>query len=176
VSTSTSGTWALLPQIEKQRVFVSYHHRGDQVWFERFAAAFTGQYQIVADDSIERAVEFEDTEAVIRRIRDRFVADTRCTVVLVGVHTSGRKFVDWEVDATLATEHGLIALLLPTVTHADSALPERLADNISSGYAMVERWDTLLANPVLLGAWIDTASERQASLIRNDRPRRTTNA
>jgi hypothetical protein len=74
------------------------------------------------------------------------------TVVLIGSETGHRKWIDWEIWASLRPyknisnpfksfkPNGLLAIFLPTQTHS---IPPRLQDNINSGYAVSMRWKNL---------------------------------
>jgi hypothetical protein len=46
----------------------------------------------------------------MQRIRDKHITGTSCTIVLCGSLTPWRKYVDWEIKATLDKEHGLIGI------------------------------------------------------------------
>ena len=65
-------------------------------------------------------------EYVIRWIREGFITGPSCKVVLCGALTPQRKFVDWEIKATLDKDHGLIGINLPTnprLLNGNSELP-----------------------------------------------------
>lgn len=98
----------------KRSVFVSYHHGGDLAYYDAFSQLFADTYEIVRDNSVERRIDSNNSEYVIRRIREGFITGSTCTVVLCGAETPRRKFVDWEINATLDKEHGLIGINLPT--------------------------------------------------------------
>lgn len=122
-----------IPQPVKHNIFVSYHHGGDQAYYDAFSTAFHDVYDVIYDNSLERKVDSEDVDYVIRRIRENYITGSSCTIVLVGKQTCGRKYVDWEIKATLEKEHGLIGVGLPTAPiSADNKItvPGRLYDNI----------------------------------------------
>lgn len=50
----------------------------------------------------------------MRRIRGDYLTGTSYTLVLCGKETPWRKFVDWEIKATLDKQQGLIGLGLPS--------------------------------------------------------------
>jgi hypothetical protein len=166
-------------QAVKRKVFTSYHHGGDQAWYDAFARAFSTNYDVLTDNSLNRVVGSEDVEYVMRRIRENYITGSSCTVVLVGRDTWGRKYVDWEIDATLQKEHGLIGIQLPTLPinpNNTVTVPDRLYDNIQSGYALWSHWDWVLQNPGQLPQLIEQANARPSNLVRNDRYRRLRNA
>src|SRR5262249_58741946 len=88
-----------------------------------------------------------------------------------------RKFVDWEIDVTLSMEHGLVAVLLPSCRYGfnnrGTHKPERLQDNIDSGYAVFITWQQIAQNvPHFVRETVALANAKSKSLIKNDRPRR----
>ena len=161
----------------KPRVFVSYHHKSDQFYYEKFCKTFSGSYDILMDTSRERALQTDKAEYLMHIIRKEYVADSGCTIVLCGPHTPFRKYVDWEIDATLWEEHPLIGIKLPDllVINDRCAKPERLQDNVDSGYAVWVWWEVLINKPTLLPGLIAEASAKPKSLIQNTRPRRMHN-
>ncbi|MCM1226993.1 MAG: TIR domain-containing protein [Clostridium sp.] len=108
-------------------------------------------------------------EYVKRLIREDKISDSYVVVVLVG-NTKNRKHVDWEIYA------GLIEIFLPTVKKSPNGgyyyadLPERLADNIKSEYAMFCDWDYAITNfdSIIEKAFLSRISRRH--LINNSRP------
>lgn len=168
------GTSLLFSGITKRRIFASYHHGGDQAYYDAFSRLFHDTYETIYDNSLERKVDSDNAEYILRKIREDYLTGTSCTVVLVGRDTWGRKFVDWEIEATLSKEHGLLGLQLPSLPIVNDrvTIPDRLNDNIQSGYALWMRWDYLATNPSILPTWIEQANVRDKSLIRNSRIRR----
>lgn len=156
----------------KPRVFVSFHHGNDRSYADRFAQLFHEQYEAVTDRSLETAIDSQDSEYVYRRIREEFIKGTSCTIVLCGAETPNRKHVDWEIKATLDMGHGLLGVILPTCGRnaaGNPLVPDRLADNINSGYAHWIYW-TESAGEMLTA--INTARTKAANrtLIRNSAP------
>jgi hypothetical protein len=161
----------------KRKVFVSYHHGGDRAWYDAFARHFAETYDVIDDNSVERAIDSDDVEYVMRRIRENYVTGSSCTIVLCGAETRWRKFVDWEITATLDKEHGLIGVKLPTnpIVNNGCAKPDRLQDNIDSGYAVWSLWETITGNAAVLPGLIEEANAKNKGLIRNWRERRQRN-
>jgi hypothetical protein len=156
---------------------VSYHHRGDQQYYDHFARHFAKTYEAVRDNSLDREIQSDDVEYVMRQIRENYVSGSSCTIVLCGQMTPYRKFVDWEIDATLQRQHGLIGVKLPTLAIVNNgcAKPARLQDNIDSGYAGWTLWEHLTSNSALLASLIEEANGKLKWLIRNNRERRLRN-
>jgi hypothetical protein len=114
----------------------------------------------------------------MRRIREDHIRGSSCTVVLVGRDTPLRKYVDWEIMATLETDHGLIGVQLPTAPLTPNNtvnVPARLSDNINSGYALWLSWSQLTGSAQQLADYIEQANARDKSLIVNSRERRLRN-
>lgn len=165
------GFFGTLHQLAKPRVFVSYHHGNDQWYANRFSQLFHDTYDAVTDRSLDAEIDSDDCDYVYQRIRDEYISGTSCTVVLCGIDTFNRKYVDWEIKATLDKQHGLLGVLLPT--HRASlngrfTVPDRLHDNIQSGYA---HWISWTDNAQAMISAINDARERAKAtrLIANSR-------
>lgn len=160
------------------RVFVSYHHHGDQGFYNALSVAMQRTYSLVQDNSLDRRVDSDNSDYVMRRIREEYLTGTSCTIVLCGAGTPFRKFVDWEVMATLQKQHALVGLKLPNLligTNGGTNKPARLQDNIDSGYAVWGSYDAVYRDPAELGRLVHTARARSKTLIDNSRARRLRN-
>ena len=160
----------------KHKVFVSYDHGGDQPYYDALSKEFHDQYDIIYDDLLDRVIDGDNTDYVIQRISDSFIAGSACTIVLVGKETWGSKYVDWEIKATLDKQHGLIGVHLPSlpvnpITNT-VAVPPRLSDNIHSGFALWVPWKQITAGPTQLNGYITKAKAGDRRLIQNNRDRR----
>src|SRR6266571_2079830 len=137
----------------RRSIFVSYHHSRDRQNYDAFSGLFAERYRIIQDNSVERQIDSDNAEYVIRKIREEYITGSSCTVVLCGAETPRRKFVDWEIKATLDKQHGLIGINLPSnPKRVDGKffVPPRLHDNVQSGYAIFTRWEQLSADHGLL--------------------------
>jgi hypothetical protein len=162
----------ILPPV-KRSVFVSYHHGGDQSYYDTFTKAFDDTYDIIFDNSLERQIDSDDVNYVLQRIRDSFVKGSSCTIVLCGAETPWRKYVDWEIKATLDMEHGLIGVNLPSNpqnANGRYTVPDRLYDNIQSGYAIWTNWAAFTANAATVKSLVEQAIAKPAKLIGSGRP------
>ena len=172
------GLGLQMQSVAKRKVFVSYHHGGDQAYYVAFSRDFHDTYEVVTDNSLERSIDSEDVDYVMRRIRENYISGTSCTMVFVGAATWGRKYVDWELKATLDKQHGLIGVMLPTLpiaANGNVSVPERLNDNIGSGYAVWVSWYDFVASPQACTGYIEQANARDKRLIVNTRARRLRN-
>ena len=98
--------------------------------------------------------------------------------MLVGEYTWGRKYVDWEIKATLDKQHGLIGVHIPTLpvnAQGRVSVPARISDNINSGYALWLNWQQITANARQLAQYIEQANARDKRLIDNTRDHRLRN-
>lgn len=163
----------------KHKIFVSYHHHGDQAYYDAFSQAFHDTYNVIYDNSLERSIDSDDVNYVMRRIRENHITGTSCTIVLVGAESPKRKYIDWEISATLDKGHALIGVRLPTARLTSDNqyvfVPDRLNDNIKSGFALWLTWEEITANTTKLGQYIAEAKSRSVSKIDNTRPRRVRN-
>jgi MTH538 TIR-like domain (DUF1863) len=77
----------------KRKIFISYHHGEDQFHYDVFSSIFHNHYQAVSDNSLDRQIDSDNVEYVMRSIRENYITGSSCTVVLVGRETWGRKYV-----------------------------------------------------------------------------------
>ncbi len=141
-----SGTSLLGGYMPKRKIFVSYHHANDQVYYDRFSKTFSDTYDVIHDNSLDRNIGSTDTEYVMRKIREDYLTGTSCTIVLCGAETPNRKYVDWEIKATLDKKHALIGVYLPTArkdTQGNIIVPNRFYENYKTGFAFFVSWDSL---------------------------------
>jgi MTH538 TIR-like domain (DUF1863) len=160
----------------KRKVFVSYHHDGDQYFYNQFSGLFADTFDVFHDKSLDRAYNSDNTDYVRWQIRQNDITGSSCTIVLCGAQTHKRKYVDWEIKATLDTQHGLIGIRLPTLPlspNGGTVKPERLQENIDSEYAKWLTWEQLDVG--LLTSTIEAALVSPGYLIRNQLPLRIRN-
>lgn len=121
----------------RHKCFISYH-KDDKDAVDEFCETFEGSFirrGIMMEDDI---IDSDDTDYVMRRIRKLYLQDSTVTIVLVGRCTWARRFVDWEVQASLRKSstgpppNGLLAIQL---WQSYKKLPNRVDLNVDSGYA-----------------------------------------
>ncbi len=154
----------------RRKVFISYHHGGDQWFYNEFSRLFHDQYETIFDNSLERQFDSEDARYVMQRIRDKHITNTSCTVVLIGAQTHQRKYVDWEIKATLDKDHGLVGIVLPTHQKSQDQkilVPDRFHDNVVSGYALWDHWSNMSVKR--LTEMVHIAAGASSRLINNSR-------
>lgn len=172
-SALTLSSLAFPPPVKpiRRKVFVSYHHSNDQLYYDEFSRFFQDRYEVIRDNSLERIIQSENAEYVMRRIREQYLTGTSCTIVLIGSQSHERKYIDWEIKATLDKCHGLVGIVLPTHTknlNGSIIVPDRFLDNHQSGYAVWTHWHGLTAQA--LNQSVDTAISKQQWRINNLRP------
>ena len=151
----------------KRKVFVSYHHKGEQTVVDDFIETFSEDYEVFIDESLDRAAVSEDSEYLNQVCRDA-IDGTSVTIVMIGKQTGCRKFVDWEIRHTLYREHGLVAISRPGLSGSDACLPERLVDNRSSGTGYA-KWYKYPGGASSLKNMIDEAYDADTGKIDNSR-------
>jgi hypothetical protein len=172
--TSIFGSGLRIPPQVKRKVFVSYHHLGDQAYYDAFSRTFHDNYDVITDNSLERRIDSDDADYIRRRISENNITGTSCTIVLVGAKTWGRKHVDWEIKTTLDMQHALIGVRLPTAVTSPQGtvvVPGRLHDNIQSGYALWPTWAEVTSSAEACTGYIEIANQRGKKLIVNARER-----
>jgi hypothetical protein len=171
----SNGLASLLYTTPKRRVFISYHHGNDQLYYDHLSHVFSNTLDIFCDNSLDRIIQSNNTDYIRWSISQNHIYGSSCTIVLCGSETYKRKYVDWEIKATLEKNHGLIGICLPTlpIINNGSQKPERLQDNIDTGYAKWIHWNGLTAD--LLKSTIEAAVLQPQSLAKNDRPMRQRN-
>jgi len=156
----------------KRSVFVSYHHDNDQFYYDQLAAVCDQACQFIRDASLREAIDSDDTDYLSRAIREGYITGSSCTIVLCGSETWKRKHVDWEIKATLGKKHGLVGVNLPTnplTITGKYTVPDRLHDNIQSGYAIWTDWVTFTSSIAKLKEIVESAIARPSLLIQNGR-------
>jgi hypothetical protein len=73
VNQNLNGLVAALMKPTRRKVFVSYHHGGDQAYYDEFSRYFHDQYEAIRDSSLDRLIQSDNTEYVMQQIRDRYI-------------------------------------------------------------------------------------------------------
>jgi hypothetical protein len=135
--------------LQSRNFFVSYHHDYDQEYVEELRQIKRGMK--VADYSLKKDISQYTDEQIYSVIRNKMRACS-VTIILIGERTGHRKWIDWELWASLRgyknskdpkrsfRPKGLLAIYLPTASHS---VPKRLKANIDSGYAVSMRWKNI---------------------------------
>jgi hypothetical protein len=154
------------------KCFISYH-AADKNAVDEFCEKFSGSFIRRGVKMEEDIIDSSNTDYVMRRIRELYLQDSTVTIVLIGKCTWARRFVDWEVQASLRQPedgypNGLVAIQL---WESYTSLPERVNLNVESGYSIFYKYpktSTSLAN-MIDEAW--EARFNKTNLIKNPRDR-----
>ena len=162
----------------KRKVFISYYH-GDQAAVNKFVQDFSDVFIAKTVGVKDGDFDFDSTnpEYIMRKIREQKLGDSTVTIVLIGSCTHSRRYVDWEVKASLqqgnTLPNGLIAINLPYMG-SKGALPKRVSENVKRdgegndlGYA---RYYVYPNSKRQLYNWIEdavAARTSRAKLIKN---------
>jgi hypothetical protein len=138
----------------RHKCFISYHVADkDEVkqFVEDFGSEFIPRTVGVTDE--DDFIDSEDEDYIKGQIRSKYLSDSTVTIVLLGAGTYGRKYVDWEISATLRDDSvnhrsGLLLITLPSV-NGSTVLPARARDNWvegnpSASYAIYHSYPTSL--------------------------------
>ena len=136
----------------KHRCFVSFHDVNSTAvknFVEEFSDVFTAKTVGVTDE--DDFINSENTEYVMRRIREKYLSNTTVTIVLIGECTKARKYVDWEIASSLRNDpvngrSGLLGINMRSVG-SRGLPPPRLYDNYDSedkagSYALYRTYPT----------------------------------
>ena len=161
----------------RRKVFVSFHEKLDKQSKDRFVKLMKGW---IVDFSVRRgdiSVKGRPIEDILREIREKHIADATVTVVLIGCCTWRRRFVDWEIHASIRCTDsnprtGLLGIVLPChpeyqkPTKNERLFPPRLADNIKVDrpFARVYDWPDPF-DPSLVARWINKAFKDRKRVI-----------
>ena len=172
----------------RRKCFISYHH-DDEYEVQQFIQNFDHDQDVLIARGIGAGMAGDiigssNDDYIKDRIREKYLRDTSVTIVMVGKCTWARKFVDWEVAASLrntatTTRSGLLAITLPSATgYYVKKLPERVRDNVDgeNGYA---RWWKYPSSASSLASMIETAYEYRSTrghLVNNSRVLRSSNS
>jgi hypothetical protein len=167
----------------RHKCFVSYHHEDQaevETFIQSYGEVFIAKALGVSDE--DDFINSDDTDYVMRRIREEYLTDSTVTIVLVGKCTWARRYVDWEIMSSLRNDSknrrsGLLGITLPSAAqYAGKKPPERLSANLSGangdeGYARWKKYPTAKSS---LRSWIDdafSARDDRGHLVRNAGPR-----
>ena len=170
----------------RHKCFVSYHSADAEeaaTFVETFEEIFIPR-AIGVEEGDGSIIDSEDVDYIRDVIRTNYLRDSTVTIVLVGKCSWARKFVDWEIyaslrDAPTSYKNGLLGILLPSLASDPPQAPERLIDNIPrDGSAAYGRYHYYPATKAGLKINIEDAFQARrsrAELIDNSKPLRKRN-
>lgn len=168
----------------RRKAFIPYHHV-DQTEVQNFIDDFDHEHDVfirraLGVDMADDIINSNNTDYVMRRIKEDYLRNSTVTIVLIGKCTWSRRYVDWEIQASLRSgetviPNGLIGILLPSAGN-NPTLPKRLDMNLlgknsDEGYARCYWYPK---SKVSLTSWIEDAflaRTTRAKLLVNPRER-----
>ena len=178
----TDGTNQLLRQLlfaeqlkaTRRKCFVSYYS-GDSaevsIFLRNFGDVFIPKSIGVGDG--DDFINSNDTNYVMGRVREKYLGDSTVTILLIGACTHSRRYIDWELKASLRQgeyiPNGLLGIVLPYLG-GSSHLPPRFKDNWEADQACYAAYHPYPTSKEQLRNWIEIAYARRtahAHLIKN---------
>jgi len=169
----------------RHKVFISYH-RDDRTEVDNFVETFDHDRKafisrILGVDMEQDIIDSDNTDYVMSRIRQLYLKDSTVTIVLIGNCTWARRYVDWEIQASLrhgekVTPNGLLGIKLKSYKQG-SGYPNRLNLNLKQNEKQQDCYARVINYPesedVLVNNIEDAFQARtsRAHLIVNPRDR-----
>ncbi len=133
----------------KHKIFVSYHHKNDQYYRNKFEEIFSEYYDIFISQSVQdKDIDDGLSDQEIRKIiRDQYLKKSTVTILLVGTETKNRKHVDWELyssmyNGSVNKQSGILVIKLPSTncTACTIAHGEEIKNKL---YSHIISWTTV---------------------------------
>lgn len=125
----------------KRKVFISFH-QADKAEVDDFIARWAEREglfipKVLGTSYNDDLINSGNPEYVMSQIRSRYLVDSTVTMVLVGKCTHSRRYVDWELKASLRqgekyTPNGVMGIVLPS-RGSSALLPPRFEENWVEG-------------------------------------------
>ena len=138
----------------KHKVFISYHHE-DQKEVDAFIKTFSDEKNVfiaraLGVDMSDDIINSDDTDYVMRRIRELYLNDSTVTIVMLGKCTWARRYVDWEIQSSLrqgdkTIPNGLLGVKLPS--YKKNGYPDRLNKNLKQNDEQVDCYARVIEYP-----------------------------
>jgi hypothetical protein len=142
-----------------RKVFFSFHYERD-IWRTNVVRN-SGVVEGSAAAGFHDASLWEEAkkkgDAEVKKLIDKGLIGTSVTVVLIGAETSTRKFVDYEIEQSIACGNGLLGIKISGIkdkdgkTDVQGAVPARLTKAGAPGYT----WDR-----DKFGDWVEAAYKK----------------
>lgn len=157
----------------RRKCFISYHH-ADQTEVDQFVRNFQHEQGAfiargLGEEMSSDIIDSSDTDYVMRRIRELYLQGSSVTIVMLGRCTWSRRYVDWELQASLrhgetVTANGLLGIKLPSFRPGTDVYPHRLNLNLKQDSDQVDCYARVIDYPrstqTLVNA-IEAAYERR---------------
>lgn len=129
----------------RRKCFISYH-KEDAAEVNQFIRTFDHDRDVfivrgIGDEMPGDIINSNNAEYVMRRIRELYLRDSTVTLVMLGKCTWARKYVDWELQASLRngqtiTPNGVLGIKLPS--YNKQGYPNRLNLNLKQTDTQVD--------------------------------------
>ena len=116
--------------MDKHKTFISFHSEDE--WAKNYLEQLNEYGDYFVNKSVQEG-DIDDNlpdEKIRQIIRDDFLRDTTVTVLLVGEKTKTRKFIDWELHASMIDtdknpKSGIVCINLPSICQTVRAPSDR---------------------------------------------------
>lgn len=167
----------------RRKCFISYHH-ADQAEVNAFIRTFDHQRNLfiarglgLGSEMSADIINSTNTDYVMSRIRQLYLADSTVTLLMLGRNTWSRRYVDWELQSSLRSgetiiPNGLLAIKLPSFPITGGMFPQRLDANLlgigvqynpAIGQDCYARWIQYPSSSEVLMSAIEEAYQRRQS-------------
>ena len=163
----------------RHKCFITFH-QADKEYVDRFVTRFDDVMipRVLGVSDLDDFIDSDDSDYVMRRIREKYITDSTVTIMLTGTCTWARKYVDWEIASSLRNDpnnkrNGLLGIKLSYMPAGSTTVPERFHDNTQMGYAFFRSYPDTSEQ---LRGWIEKALDlRDTVTADNSRPLRKRN-
>jgi hypothetical protein len=176
------------PPAPKRNIFISSFH-DDRREVDAFIHHWATLQQVFTPKALgtfdnDDFINSNNPEYVMSEIRRKYIQDASVTIVLVGKCTHSRRYVDWEIKASLrrgqSLPNGLLAYVLPSAMPRGTlltggtgypTLPPRLNANWAANQQGYARYSVMPDSAATLRQQIENAfwdRTNRAHLIKND--------
>ena len=162
----------------RHKCFISYHH-ANQNEVDEFVSTFDTDRDVfiargLGQEMAGDIIDSDNTDYVMRRIRELYLKDSTVTIVLLGKCTWARRYVDWELQSSLrsgetVTPNGLLGIKLPSYPKRGGGFPNRLNLNLKQTDDQEDCYAQWIEYPTrkdTLANAIDAAFKRRATHLK----------
>src|SRR5947207_1314367 len=136
----------------RRKVFISYHHN-DQAEVDKFVNTFDNTHDIFIARALglsDDIINSNNTDYVMSQIRMNYLRDSTVTIVLMGKCTWARRYVDWEIQASLriaqsSQPNGLLGIKL--LSFQNNNYPNRLNINLKQSNTQADCYARVISYP-----------------------------
>lgn len=154
--------------VVRRKCFVSYFGE-DTEEVDAFVSKFKDVFipKVIGITDGDDFIKSENSDYVMTKIREKYLDDSTVTIVMIGNCTHSRRYIDWEIKASLRqgnyTPNGLLGILLPSMGGV-GILPNRFIENWEktemASYAIFRSYPS---SPEELHNFIENANARRNS-------------